>query len=148
MMSGEAAADWYASKKLGGSPGTLESSDPDDVDQDGDGLTALIEEALGSSDTDATSGPANVAIVQEVFEVGGSADSYWTFQSTRNTAAEAFVYEMEVSSDLKNWETSSATFEQVDSPQAPQEKLTWRSKAPIQDQDGSVLFVRLRVTRQ
>lgn len=148
VMDGYSPADWYASETAGGSPGTLESSDPDDVDQDGDGLTALIEEALGSSDTDAASGPANMAIEHRAFEIDGNTDSYWAFETTSNAVAETFVYEMEVSPDLKVWESSNATFEQVSSPQAPAERLTWRSKAPIQELDGTVLFVRLRVTRQ
>ena len=147
-MDGYAPAEWYASNKIGGSPGALESSDPGDLDQDGDGLTALIEEALGSSDSDASSGPANTAIRKEALEVDGDTASYWTFQTTRSATVDAFVYEMEVSSDLNIWNASDATFEQVDTPQTPSDKLTWRSRTPIQEMDGRVLFVRLRVTRQ
>ena len=81
-------------------------------------------------------------------EVDGDTASYWTFQTTRSATVDAFVYEMEVSSDLNIWNASDATFEQVDTPQTPSDKLTWRSRTPIQEMDGRVLFVRLRVTRQ
>ena len=147
-MTGNDAADWKESAKAGGSPGTMETNDPADADQDRDGLTALMEEALGTSDADSTSGPSSIALKQGIFEVDGKTASHWTFQTTRNPVAEDFDFQMEMSSDLEAWEPSDNVFERVDSAQAAPGKLTWRSRDAIQEMDGGNLFVRLRVTRQ
>ena len=142
-MKGDDPAEWAASAKIGGSPGSLETNGPGDIDDDQDGLTALMEEALGTSDADPTSGPSSVVLKQQTFETDGSTASHWTIQTTSNPVVKDFVFQMEVSSDLKTWELSDNAFERVDS-----DKLTWRSLDTTQEMDGRLLFVRLRVTRQ
>ena len=144
-MSGYEPGEWKASAKIGGTPGTLEPFDPDDIDLDGDGLTALLEEALGSSDRDPASGPSSISLTEAMLEIEGKTTNYWTFQTTRSQAAEQFTYQLETSADLKVWEAEG--FEPMDTTPANPDRLTWRSNEPVESMGGLTTFVRLRVTR-
>ncbi len=152
MMSGSDPAEWKSSAKIGGTPGSLETDDPGNIDPDqdadGDGLTALLEEALGTSDTDPASGPSSIVLGQDVFEIDGKTATHWTFETSSNPVAENFDFHMEVSSDLESWEPADNTFESVDAVPATPKKRIWRSQKAVEAMDGRVLFVRLRVTRQ
>ena len=141
-MNGEYPDNWKASAKVGGSPGTLETSEPTGLGQDSDhdGLTAFMEEALGTSDTDPSSGLSNIGIEEEI--IGNV--RYWTFQTSRNLDAKDFAYHMDVSSDLQTWTSSDNVFERIE---ASNDTMTWRSKGTTQDLGNRVLFVRLRVAR-
>ena len=94
--------NWRASAAVGGTPGGSDavnfSGDPA-ADADGDGLSALVEYALGSSDVDATSG--NDATSAGSVEIGGA--SYPTFNYQLNPAAEDVNRSVESSVDLVTW---------------------------------------------
>jgi hypothetical protein len=99
--------NWRASLAVGGTPGGSDavnfSGDPA-ADADGDGLSALIEHALGSSDVDATSG-ADATSASSV-EIGDA--SYATFSYQLNPAAEDVTRSVESSDDLATWTNADA----------------------------------------
>lgn len=99
--------NWRASAAVGGTPGGSDavnfSGDPA-ADADGDGLSALVEYALGSSDVDATSG--NDATSAGSVEIGGA--SYPTFNYQLNPAAEDVNRSVESSVDLVTWTNADA----------------------------------------
>ncbi|MEM7383677.1 MAG: hypothetical protein AAF514_01920, partial [Verrucomicrobiota bacterium] len=105
------------------------------------------EEALGTSDTDPTSGPANMVLGREIVETGGAAATHWTFETTRNPEAGEILFQMEVSSNLKTWMPAAPMFESVPPAEAIPGKEIWRSRMPIAEMAERELYVRLRVSR-
>lgn len=71
------------------------------AEADSDGLTALVEHALGASDSSSNAGPL------------GSLDGsgHFVFQSSRNLVADDVVVELQMSEDLVNWTTVTNEFE-------------------------------------
>jgi len=96
-------AAWRASAVTNGTPGFAESlrfSGMEAEDADGDGLSALVEYALGTSDQDPNSGPD--AFSAELINPGEMVLSY-----TRNLLADDILFRSEYSEDLIHWSPAS-----------------------------------------
>ena len=96
-------AAWRASAVTNGTPGFAESlrfSGIEGEDADGDGLSALIEYALGTSDQDPNSGAD--AFSAELINPGEMVLSY-----TRNLLADDILFRSEYSEDLIHWSPAS-----------------------------------------
>ena len=95
------AANWRSSVAAGGSAGgsdaTAFTGNPA-ADLDLDGLNALLEYALGTSDTDNAEGLAAWSLVPDVVVPGT-----WLFTHRRAVAADDLVITVEQSTDLQSW---------------------------------------------
>ena len=103
--------NWRSSAGLGGSPGSSDTQmfigDPI-ADDDRDGLTRLLEYAIGSSDANPASGLNAIGCDIESFTVSDLTDYYLVFSFRRNLAAEGIRYTVEHSSDLRSWNANAA----------------------------------------
>jgi hypothetical protein len=130
-------AAWRISVTTNGTPGgidtTLFAGEPL-ADTDQDGLPALVEYALGTSDTDPASGPGAVTWV---FDPQGS----FALRFPRNLRADDVTLRAEYSIDLLNWTPGylSATVPLGDGTAIQ----TWG----VSDIDQPVLFLRLGISR-
>ena len=98
------AANWRASVASGGNPGTSDSvtlAGSPAADNDQDGQDALLEHALGSSDS--TPGFPDISAVLE-------ADGHITFTYPRNPAADDVIAEAQLSTDLTTWSAAAFAF--------------------------------------
>ena len=133
---------WQASLSNGGSPGTLSPTYPPlPQDQDGDGLLSTLESALGSSDTDPTSGPNYFQLRWEIHTVEGIADRYWIFETRRDPSNTHTTLTLEISSDLQTWHDADDAFIPLPS---PQNSLRWRSLQPVRAIARKATHLRLR----
>jgi len=92
-------ASWRGSAGTGGNPGgtdQLSFIGSPDTDQDGNGITDLLDYAFGGTLTGHTTMPT------------GSVSANGTFQYAflRNLAADDLVFQVRVSTDLVNWQTA------------------------------------------
>ena len=78
------------------------------ADDDRDGLTRLLEYAVGSSDANPASGLNVIGYDIESFTVADLTDDYLVFSFRRNLAAEGIRYTVEHSSDLRSWNANAA----------------------------------------
>ena len=94
-----AANSWRTSTNVNGTPGGTDSvrflGDPL-TDADHDGLAAILEHFLATSDTDGSSGMSAVI-------PGVTADGRATITFPRRLSSDDLVYTVEVSTDLNNW---------------------------------------------
>jgi hypothetical protein len=136
---------------LGGRPGkgdnTIFTGDPN-ADSDGDGLTALLEYALGSIQGDAGFSPESFPKSGTgLFDDGiGNFKEYLTLTHRRNLAADNILFEVQVSSDLISWGPLRTTAVSATSNEDGTETVIWRSLTPIEEQESN--FIRLRVTQK
>ncbi len=134
-------ASWRASASLGGSPGSAEpflfAGDPA-ADLDGDGLSAFLEHAIGTSDEDPSAGPGLFRS-----EVAGG-EVQFSFQ--RSDTALHVHHEVEVSRDLLTWEPGDGLVELVSESANGDETsiVTYRAVQPRTED----LYWRLRATLQ
>ena len=124
------AANWRQGVN-GGSPGAADpssqfSGDPN-ADADGDGLSAFLEYALGSSDAEAGED-------ELIFGFDGSE---MTLTFPRNPLASDVLYTVEVSPDLQSW-SADAVLDQQDAT-----TVTYTFEPEIDGEDR--YFMRLRV---
>ena len=97
-------ASYRTSTTINGNPGTSDGtffSGNALADVDLDGLRAILEYALGTSDASPASGPG-------IFSGGRAADQRGTFTFQRRLSADDITYIVEVSNDLATW-TAAAT---------------------------------------
>ena len=102
------ANNWRSSTQLGGNPDGDDSAPltgSPTADEDGDGLQKLVEHALGTSDTDGSSGPAATSATIEFLEVDDIVSPYFTVSFERNLAADDVDLRVEISSDGILWDS-------------------------------------------
>jgi len=85
------------------------------ADPDGDGLSNLLEYALGCSPCQSKSGPASLPALQQTA-------GEWIFTFQRPASAPGIAYTVQQSSDLQNWSDTDLTPERI----ATGEIETWR----------------------
>ncbi|MEM7385679.1 MAG: chitobiase/beta-hexosaminidase C-terminal domain-containing protein, partial [Verrucomicrobiota bacterium] len=117
---------WSASKEIGGSPGRLEIKNDPFADRDGDGLSSLLETALGSSDNDPTSGPRHFQVEKATIDVDGLSGSYWVFSVRHAEGIDASRFSLQGSNDLVEW-LEETTFVRKE---AGNGRFQWRSLNP------------------
>jgi len=138
------AANWRVSTEQNGTPGDGFvgsggfTGDPN-ADADKDSLSRFLEYALGTSDSDATSGIGT-------FSSGMDDTGRATFRYQRNKLASDVAYAVEVSATLDAWEDGATVLEQTGTEEvsADVEALTYRTKNLVSGQ----LYIRLRVTKK
>jgi hypothetical protein len=107
-----APENWRASASTGGTPGSEEQGGPGFVgnpnaDGDGDGLSALLEYALGTSDANPQAGLGAYSSSSGSFDNGqGSSDTYATFTYQKSQSAAHVTFTVEVSNNLEDWQAA------------------------------------------
>jgi hypothetical protein len=101
------AMNWRSSSDPGGNPGTTEATafagNPDD-DLDGDGMSAFLEHALGTSDAQPGDAGGNF------FLAPGLEDNAIHYSFVKSGTADDVVYDIQHSLDLAGWTTVPAGF--------------------------------------
>jgi hypothetical protein len=147
------AVNWRASYGINGTPGTAAGpAGPTAatalLDDDGDGMTNLMEHATGSSGSDPSSqswpvtGSAPLLIPPAVLP-----ENYLTFTYTRGRAADGFSLEPLVSTALNTWQPLSTLFtlhSQTNNPDGSA-SLVWRSTEPASSLPPRI-FLQVRAT--
>ena len=135
------ATNWHAGR-MGGSPGTADSSAgfsgvaTDDLDNDG--LSAIAEFALHTSDSN--SNDVSTAFALDLQTSDG--DTFPAFSYRRATDAQDVGIVVEKSSDLVNWVVDpDLVRERETAPSSGSSIVTWRSAAPLDRR----CYFRLRV---
>ena len=142
--------NWRASTTTGGNAGGSDSvsfaGDPD-ADEDRDGLTAFLEHALGSDDTDLASGPGSLTAAVETLEIGLAPPAdYLVLSYRRNLGADDVEFHPEVSSDLVTWDTGEGFVEFLgEEHQADGTSIVFYRSATPRSDSGPLQFLRLRV---
>ena len=136
----EKPAQWRRSRSPGGSPGAgsrkVFSGIPD-ADRDGDGRSALLEYAYGTSDQDRSDRHHGLAVRRSE---GGFLEVFFP----RDSAAEDVLIEIEVSEDLLQWRTLDAVELRGPRSVTPEEipKERWRVGRP----GPGLQYVRVRAS--
>lgn len=143
---------WRPSTVKGGNPGTSDAApaftgDPN-LDADHDGRSALLEHALGTSDTTPDRGPS-LALGSNFFDDGtGTIDEYLTITWQRNLAADNVIHEVQASStmDPGSWQGGAGFSVFVSSLNNGDgtATVTYRSATPLASMTRG--FLRLQVT--
>jgi hypothetical protein len=132
--------NWRPSALPGGNPGTSDAvafvGDPL-VDVDGDGLAALLEHALGSSDLS-----SGVSSVLPAFNSTGE----FLVSFPRNIAAEDVAIEIQLSDNLVDWSPAGVGTTFIGS--ADQGGGIWRETWRILENPAARRFVRLSVSQR
>jgi len=127
------ATNWRASNVAGGSPGQGDPTDTlaglPDANLDSDGANALMEHALGTSDSTSNAIPLVVTVV--------NGEPSLTFPV--NSLADDVSYFVETSADLEIWETL---------PNPSVQTATSRTYTPRLDGPTQKLFFRLKVRQE
>lgn len=130
-------AAWRASVRPGGTPGTSDAEHfagfPDE-DTDGDGLSAIVEYALGTDPADPASGRNTIRVVAEP-------DGWLSLRVARNAGADDVDLRVEASFDLRTWLPS----ERRGSDRGTDGSRTDRWDVPVGERGAA--FLRLRVVR-
>ncbi|MFC7337743.1 lamin tail domain-containing protein [Haloferula chungangensis] len=142
------ARSWAASARIGGYPGAPGAvgfvGDPL-VDQDGDGLKAIVEYALGSSDS--VAGDSTVSSGREFHEVNGVTSEYLTIRFLRNQhAANAVRIDPQIGEDLTSWsgEPELVLVSETDMLDGTT-RVVYRSAVPIGERSSGREFIQIKV---
>jgi hypothetical protein len=140
---------WRASVGPGGTPGTADDTQFEgspNEDFDADGLVALIEYALGSSDTLREADDFPSIATGQFPDGAGGMQEYPTFTYRRNLAADDLVYQVEISADNETWSSAveDVVFVSSRNVGGGVALVTYRSTSPIGARPHE--FMRLRVT--
>lgn len=126
------AAAWRPSAVAGGTPGGTDAvvfAGDAGEDADGDGLSAMVEFAIGSDPADRADGPPVLSWL-------GLEDGGVELRVMRNLLAEGLRIEVEASADLVAWRAAGRVAREVAGTRAVE---VWRAPG------GAVRFFRLRV---
>ena len=138
--------NWRAQAPLSGddvrpdSPGRPANGEDD---SDRDGLSALLEYALGTSDADPKSGPNAIAYSVETLEEGPDDVFYFFLQFQTNPDAPSTDIIAELSSDLNGSAWTAEPLLPFINDQIGSNWKSFRTKAPISS--AQQMFIRLRV---
>ena len=134
-------ANWTKSTVPEGTPGTGDAIDTNnpDADNDGDGLSAFLEFALGGDDSDPSSGRGLIGI--------GTSENRVAFSYQKNLAADNVNYALETSGDLITWNNADDSFELV----SETDNGDGTAKVSVRWKDAAVpngeVYIRLRATQ-
>ena len=143
-------SSWTVSRQPGGSPGLGENglggftgSDPS-ADTDGDGFTAFLEFALGTSEANPASGPGAVTARLQSFSPQGTAADYLTLTFTK-PAGSLVAHVVETTTNLTVWHSGPSRVVLVSEQPSPDGSVsqTWRSTTPSSATTPE--YIRLRV---
>ena len=133
--------NWRASLAVHGNPGGTDAitfTGLATADADADGLNALLEYALGTSDTNNATGPTAYTITREP---AGT----FLFLHQRVLAADDIAYTLQATPDLTAaWSPAAAAFVSTTPVSAGIVSDTWRITPPV---GAGKFFVRLRVVK-
>jgi hypothetical protein len=143
-------AQWAASAAAGGTPGANEwgtggFTGPDPAaDGDGDGLSAFLEHALGTSDSSSASGAGNLSAQIQSFSPGGATAEYLTLVITV-PADSPVAHTVETSASLDAWQSGPSHVVLASETPGPNNTTTqtWRSTRPFSS--AAPEYIRLRV---
>lgn len=142
--------NWRSSAALGGSPGTSDattfSGDPG-LDNDNDGLPALLEYAFGSLNGDGGSSPESYPTTGTISADNGAGTfvDYLSISYRRNLAADDTIYHVQISPDLSSWDTLGVVLVSSTANGDGTETVTYRSETPISNVSREFLRVRVQL---
>lgn len=140
---------WRNSAFLLGSPGASDaevfSGNPDE-DLDGDGLSAFLEYAMGSTAGDSGFSPESLIKTGTAFFDDGIEGfrEFLTVSYRRNLRADDVLFEIEISNDLVLWDVSEAVLVGAVANGDGTETVTVRSTTPVADDPSQ--YARLKVS--
>lgn len=145
--------NWRASFDFNGSPGTDDATSYDAwaaanaaadplADNDGDGLSNLLEYSLGGSNSANDHSRVPTGVVQNVV-VNGIPGNYLTLTFRRSLRAEDLTYTAQFSPDLADWSVAGVLVTSTDNGDATVTEV-WRASQPT---TAAKYFARLRVLR-
>jgi hypothetical protein len=138
--------NWRSSAAAEGNPGIQDSvafSGTPGADDDGDGLSAVLEYCLGGSD----SAPGDVVrpwLGTASIDTGSGPQIYLTIEATQNLAADSATLIAEFSTDLATWSSGAPVYlgETVNANGIATRR--WRAPDPISV--GEKQFLRVRAS--
>ncbi|MEP4077355.1 lamin tail domain-containing protein [Haloferula sp.] len=144
------ATNWAASAQVGGYPGTSSPvgfAGVPDADEDLDGIAAIVEYALGSSDS--VAGDSTISTGVQSFEVDGETDEYFTISFLRNQhTANAVTVDPQIGEDLDTWagEPEIVLVSETDNLDGTS-TVVYRSAVPIGERPSGREFIRIGVSQ-
>jgi hypothetical protein len=141
------AVSWRSSAQLGGTPGGANGvSAPASplADNDGDGLSAIVEHALGLNPSVANGSPV-ISSREQQFVVNNAPGTYLVVEFQRNLLADGVTIVPELSTSLApgSWQAGALVYVGTHNNGDGTAKVAWRSSAPVTP--SSRMFLRLRV---
>lgn len=141
------STNWRCSSLPGGNPGSMDNRPPfigvAENDNDGDGLSALLEHFLGTSDSDSSEGPGSYRLDSVTLPDGST---FPTFAVTYPVGSDDITLDAFRSTDLQNWSNSASDRVLLSEIQNGDGTVTsiWRSTS---EGNISPKFFRLQVSR-
>jgi hypothetical protein len=138
-MDPQDPASWQASSTKGGTPGATNTS----IDADQDGLAAMVERYLGTSDQNPNDAREAIQFSIEPDETMQPPGDYLTIRFTHDPLVTDIRAVVEVSPDLITWNSDPGRIVHTGTLRAIQrETLIYRSTRPVESQKQE--FVRIR----
>lgn len=144
------ASNWAGSNASGGAPGSAAEfgfvGEPS-ADLDGDGDSALLENALGTRDDTAGGAATKVNVVNAPLVIGEGNGNYFVLTYTRSLFAQnAISLVPQLSFDLKNWNSAPAAvfFAEIDNREGTA-TVSYQSSEPVGEKVRA--FIRLIATQ-
>ena len=128
--------NWTISSESNGTPGQDDRGlSQENIDQDNDGLSAFIENALGTSDNTPNA----------PFLISFDGEGRTIISHTRNLNAENISFSIQLSSDLKEWLNAGEEYTKESETPISEEinQVIWRSSSSKK----SAQFLRLKISR-
>ena len=110
--------------------------DPATTDHDQDGLSALLEDLLGTSDEDSNSGLNQLRIDRK-------SEGQIIVSLKHRRLVDRALFHLECSSDLLEWQDAKSFFEEIES--GTNETAAWGRRSQVETIESMMKFVRVRV---